>query len=35
MDEQISNKYRLHVMLGAGTACFSNKSIKIKDRLEI
>ena len=35
MDEQISNKYRLHVMLCAGTACVSNKSIKIKDSLEI
>ena len=34
MDNQVSNKYRLHVMLCAGTACVSNKSIKIKDLLE-
>jgi NADH-quinone oxidoreductase subunit F len=34
MKEQITNKYRLHLMLCAGTACVSNKSFKIKEVLE-
>lgn len=34
MSEQDTNKYRLHLMLCAGTACVSNKSFKIKDALE-
>jgi NADH-quinone oxidoreductase subunit F len=34
MEEQIANKYRLHLMLCAGTACVSNKSFKIKEILE-
>ncbi len=34
MEEQIANKYRLHLMLCAGTACVSNKSFKIKEVLE-
>ncbi|NIM91290.1 MAG: NADH-quinone oxidoreductase subunit NuoF [Candidatus Aminicenantes bacterium] len=34
MEEKIANKYRLHLMLCAGTACVSNKSFKIKEILE-
>src|SRR4030042_2416868 len=34
MNEQRSNKYRLHLMLCAGTACVSNKSFKIKEALD-
>lgn len=34
MNGQSSDKYRLHLMLCAGTACVSNKSFKIKDSLE-
>ncbi len=34
MKEQITEKYRLHLMLCAGTACVSNKSFKIKEVLE-
>jgi (2Fe-2S) ferredoxin len=34
MNEQNSDKYRLHLMLCAGTACVSNKSFKIKEVLE-
>jgi NADH-quinone oxidoreductase subunit F len=34
MNEINSDKYRLHLMLCAGTACVSNKSFKIKDVLE-
>jgi NADH-quinone oxidoreductase subunit F len=34
MKEQITDKYRLHLMLCAGTACVSNKSFKIKEVLE-
>jgi len=34
MNEQSTNKYRLHLMLCAGTACVSNKSFKIKEVLE-
>jgi NADH-quinone oxidoreductase subunit F len=34
MKEQITDKYRLNLMLCAGTACVSNKSFKIKEVLE-
>ena len=34
MNEHNSDKYRLHLMLCAGTACVSNKSFKIKELLE-
>ena len=34
MNEQNTDKYRLHLMLCAGTACVSNKSFKIKEVLE-
>src|SRR4030042_2820166 len=34
MNEYSSGKYRLHLMLCAGTACVSNKSFKIKAALE-
>jgi NADH-quinone oxidoreductase subunit F len=34
MNEQYTDKYRLHLMLCAGTACVSNKSFKIKEVLE-
>lgn len=34
MDEYNTDKYRLHLMLCAGTACVSNKSFKIKEVLE-
>ncbi len=34
MREQMTDKYRLHLMLCAGTACVSNKSFKIKELLE-
>ena len=34
MNEQPTDKYRLHLMLCAGTACVSNKSFKIKEVLE-
>ena len=34
MNEQNAEKYRLHLMLCAGTACVSNKSFKIKEVLE-
>jgi NADH-quinone oxidoreductase subunit F len=34
MDEYNRDKYRLHLMLCAGTACVSNKSFKIKEILE-
>jgi len=34
MKEQMTDKYRLHLMLCAGTACVSNKSFKIKEVLE-
>ncbi len=34
MNEQYTDKYRLHLMLCAGTACVSNKSFKIKEILE-
>ncbi len=34
MKEQITDKYRVHLMLCAGTACVSNKSFKIKEVLE-
>jgi NADH-quinone oxidoreductase subunit F len=34
MNEINTDKYRLHLMLCAGTACVSNKSFKIKDLLE-
>jgi len=34
MNEQHSGKYRIHLMLCAGTACVSNKSFKIKEVLE-
>jgi len=33
MNGQNSDKYRLHLMLCAGTACVSNKSFKIKEAL--
>ena len=34
MSEHNTEKYRLHLMLCAGTACVSNKSFKIKELLE-
>ena len=34
MNEQNADKYRLHLMLCAGTACVSNKAFKIKEVLE-
>ena len=34
MKEEMTDKYRLHLMLCAGTACVSNKSFKIKEVLE-
>ncbi len=34
MKEEMVNKYRLHLMLCAGTACVSNKSFKIQEVLE-
>lgn len=34
MNEQTVDRYRLHLMLCAGTACVSNKSFKIKELLE-
>jgi NADH-quinone oxidoreductase subunit F len=34
MNEINTDKYRLHLMLCAGTACVSNKSFKIKELLE-
>ncbi|NOR15711.1 MAG: NADH-quinone oxidoreductase subunit F, partial [Candidatus Aminicenantes bacterium] len=34
MDEHITDKYRLHLMICAGTACVSNKSFKVKEVLE-
>jgi NADH-quinone oxidoreductase subunit F len=34
MNEHNTDKYRLHLMLCAGTACVSNKSFKIKELLE-
>lgn len=34
MNEEDKNKYRLHVMLCAGTACVSNESFTIKKALE-
>ncbi len=34
MNEQYTDKYRLHLMLCAGTACVSNKSFKIREVLE-
>ena len=34
MNQQTTDKYRLHLMLCAGTACVSNKSFKIKEILE-
>ena len=34
MNEYDTDKYRLHLMLCAGTACVSNKSFKIKEVLE-
>ena len=34
MNEHNTEKYRLHLMLCAGTACVSNKSFKIKEVLE-
>jgi len=34
MNEYNTEKYRLHLMLCAGTACVSNKSFKIKELLE-
>jgi len=34
MDEQNTDKYRLHLMLCAGTACVSNNSFKIREVLE-
>jgi NADH-quinone oxidoreductase subunit F len=34
MNEHTADKYRLHLMLCAGTACVSNKSFKIKEVLE-
>ncbi len=34
MNEYNTDKYRLHLMLCAGTACVSNKSFKIKEVLE-
>ena len=34
MNEQMTDKYRLHLMLCAGTACVSNKSFKIGEVLK-
>ena len=34
MNENITDKYRVHLMICAGTACVSNKSFKIKEVLE-
>ncbi len=34
MNEENINKYRLHLMICAGTACVSNKSFLIKEKLE-
>ncbi len=34
MNEQMTDKYRLHLMLCAGTACVSNKSFKIGELLK-
>jgi NADH-quinone oxidoreductase subunit F len=34
MDEQTTDKYRLHLMICAGTACVSNKSFRVKEVLE-
>jgi NADH-quinone oxidoreductase subunit F len=34
MNENTTDKYRLHLMICAGTACVSNKSFKIKEALE-
>jgi len=34
MSEQVTDKYRLNLMLCAGTACVSNRSFKIKAALE-
>ncbi|MGB6341050.1 MAG: NADH-quinone oxidoreductase subunit NuoF, partial [Candidatus Aminicenantaceae bacterium] len=34
MDEHITDKYRLHLMICAGTACVSNKSFRVKEVLE-
>jgi len=34
MSEQVTDKYRLHLMLCAGTACVSNHSFEIKAALE-
>ena len=34
MNEQTTDRYRLHLMLCAGTACVSTKSFKIRDALE-
>ncbi len=34
MNEHNTDKYRLHLMLCAGTACVSNRSFKIKEALE-
>ena len=34
MNENNTDKYRLHLMLCAGTACVSNKAFKIKEALE-
>lgn len=34
MNEQVTDRYRIHLMLCAGTACVSTKSFKIKEVLE-
>ncbi len=34
MNEYTTDKYRLHLMICAGTACVSNKSFKVKEVLE-
>ncbi len=34
MDEHSTDKYRLHLMICAGTACVSNKSFRIKEVIE-
>ena len=34
MNEYNPDKYRLHLMICAGTACVSNKSFRIKEVLE-
>ncbi len=34
MNEHTTDKYRLHLMMCAGTACVSNKSFKVKEVLE-